>query len=344
MICSQNTSITVTALGQTLMTYDFQRLRPEQFNQCKSLFADSTFVITNMEPALGIPGIGSPTRPPDSPTHVMPISLLPQLQCLGINLLAAASNHSWDMGTASIIAGIQELEKCNFAYAGIGIDRQHSIRAGVAHKDGKTGAIISMATGKIRPGAAASDLHAGVNELRLFDADTLSDRDKEENLEEISRCKRSGYYTTVVHHNHEWMQDKRITPQWLINWAHACIDAGADLFLGHGAPLLQGIEIYRGRPILYNLGSFVFNCSSKEKWKEEVYWYTVAIKLQCASDGELLKMDILPILLDRKSDPHGFPTIANDQISQIILDDLADTSRRCFGTIISLSNKWRQNT
>lgn len=41
--------------------------------------------------------------------------------------------------------------------------------------------------------------------------------------------------------------------------AKAYIDAGADLVVGHHAHVLQGVEIYNGKPIIYNLGNFLFN-------------------------------------------------------------------------------------
>jgi len=41
------------------------------------------------------------------------------------------------------------------------------------------------------------------------------------------------------------------------DFAHAAIDAGADLYLGHSAHLVQGIEIHRGKPIFYDAGDFV---------------------------------------------------------------------------------------
>jgi hypothetical protein len=42
----------------------------------------------------------------------------------------------------------------------------------------------------------------------------------------------------------------------LRTWAHAVIDAGADVVVGHGPHVLRGIEFYRGRPIAYSLGNF----------------------------------------------------------------------------------------
>ena len=44
--------------------------------------------------------------------------------------------------------------------------------------------------------------------------------------------------------------------------AHEAIDAGADLVLGHHPHVLQGIERYRGKAILYSLGNFAFGSVS----------------------------------------------------------------------------------
>jgi hypothetical protein len=39
-------------------------------------------------------------------------------------------------------------------------------------------------------------------------------------------------------------------------WAHAVVDAGADVVIGHGPHVLRGMEWYRGRLIAYSLGNF----------------------------------------------------------------------------------------
>ena len=45
---------------------------------------------------------------------------------------------------------------------------------------------------------------------------------------------------------------------FLVTFARAMVDAGADMFVGHGPHVLRGIEIYKGKPILYSLGDFIF--------------------------------------------------------------------------------------
>ncbi len=41
--------------------------------------------------------------------------------------------------------------------------------------------------------------------------------------------------------------------------AHAAIDAGADIVYGHGSHVLQGVEVYKGRPVMYCLGNFAMD-------------------------------------------------------------------------------------
>ena len=75
----------------------------------------------------------------------------------------------------------------------------------------------------------------------------------------------------VYQHNHvfgnhsfstiftEGMPERLAPNEWLVKWTHDEIDAGADIIVMHGAPLLHGVEIYHGRPIFYDLGNFIYN-------------------------------------------------------------------------------------
>lgn len=63
----------------------------------------------------------------------------------------------------------------------------------------------------------------------------------------------------VTIHAHEGLPSDRTRPaEFLVSFAHAMIDAGADVIAGHGPHIVRGIEIYKGKPILYSLGDFVF--------------------------------------------------------------------------------------
>jgi poly-gamma-glutamate synthesis protein (capsule biosynthesis protein) len=48
------------------------------------------------------------------------------------------------------------------------------------------------------------------------------------------------------------------TAEFVTRFAHQAIDAGADIFVGHGSHFPMGVEIYHGKPIFYSVGNFVF--------------------------------------------------------------------------------------
>jgi poly-gamma-glutamate synthesis protein (capsule biosynthesis protein) len=58
-------------------------------------------------------------------------------------------------------------------------------------------------------------------------------------------------------HHHEYGATARDVAEHIEVLAHEVIDAGADIFVGHGPHEDRGIEIYRGKPILYSLGDFI---------------------------------------------------------------------------------------
>lgn len=47
--------------------------------------------------------------------------------------------------------------------------------------------------------------------------------------------------------------------EYMTEFAHAAIDAGADIVVGHGPHCVLPVEVYRGKPIFYGLGSFSFH-------------------------------------------------------------------------------------
>jgi len=83
--------------------------------------------------------------------------------------------------------------------------------------------------------------------------------DLEANLHWNAEARRQADWVFVSLHCHEFDQRKDEPPAFARQFARACIDAGADLFLGHGPHLLRGIELYNGKPILHGLGNFIFD-------------------------------------------------------------------------------------
>jgi poly-gamma-glutamate synthesis protein (capsule biosynthesis protein) len=77
----------------------------------------------------------------------------------------------------------------------------------------------------------------------------------------IRDARQMANYVVTSIHSHEGPPglDGGTKPtQFLVEFAHASVDAGADVFVGHGPQQLRGIEIYKGKVIFYSLGGFFY--------------------------------------------------------------------------------------
>lgn len=102
---------------------------------------------------------------------------------------------------------------------------------------------------------------------------TYTNRDDMLRLEHaITEAKAQSDYILISIHAHELAGDSKETPgEFLVEFAHRCIDLGAHAVLGHGPHLLRPLEIYKGRPIFYSLGDFVLHNESMRFAPEEMY-------------------------------------------------------------------------
>jgi poly-gamma-glutamate capsule biosynthesis protein CapA/YwtB (metallophosphatase superfamily) len=99
-------------------------------------------------------------------------------------------------------------------------------------------------------------------------------RDLAEIVRWIKDARRQADLVVASLHGHEGQDGEGNCPSiadFRIEAAHAFIDAGADVFVGHGPHMLQGVEIYRGKPIFYSLGNFMFMLETVAPYPAEMY-------------------------------------------------------------------------
>ncbi|MGX9147934.1 CapA family protein [Mesorhizobium sp. 128a] len=87
-------------------------------------------------------------------------------------------------------------------------------------------------------------------------------RDVADVLRNVRRGKQFSDFCIVTNHGHEpdWSGGVCQEPaDYEQSFARKMIDGGADAYIGHGPHLLRGIEIYKGRPIVYSLGNFFYD-------------------------------------------------------------------------------------
>jgi hypothetical protein len=139
---------------------------------------------------------------------------------------------------------------------------------------------------------------------------------------------------------------------WLKRWTHAEVDAGADIVVMHGAPLLHGIEIYRGKPIFYDLGNFIYNMPPTLFYiSEPMNWESVVAYLEFRGKS-LGSISLRPIVMnyvgEGQPDIHdsyaancflltrGLPSPAAGARAGYILERLAELSKP-FGTKLQIT-------
>jgi poly-gamma-glutamate synthesis protein (capsule biosynthesis protein) len=95
--------------------------------------------------------------------------------------------------------------------------------------------------------------------------------DLDEIVSVVKNASRLSDYTIVTSHTHEGGRDRTLPADFLVTFARAVIDAGADLFVGHGPHVVRGIEIYKGKPIFYSMGDFIFQNETLVRLPSENY-------------------------------------------------------------------------
>ncbi|MBY0497661.1 MAG: CapA family protein [Cyanobacteria bacterium] len=96
-----------------------------------------------------------------------------------------------------------------------------------------------------------------------------------QDVEEIARVVKSASaladIVIVSLHCHEGGANRSVPADFIPIFAKAVIDAGADVFVGHGPHVLRGIEIYKGKPIFYSLSNFIFQNETVLRMPEDSY-------------------------------------------------------------------------
>jgi poly-gamma-glutamate synthesis protein (capsule biosynthesis protein) len=376
---SQASTLTITLAGQAMLRSDLRATVPSAVARIRSLLQGDV-IFTNLESTVAEPGQAVHA----GAGFLTPPEALDALQAMGFNLLALASNHAFDLQVTGITNSLHEADRRHLVHAGTGSTLAQAAAPAYLHTAQGTVALVASASGAISPDARASASQPGVNELRV-EAGTQQNEgvadlpaappnqpdeaDARRILDSIREAHRHADLVVVYQHNHvfgnlafntlfnEGMPERLRPDEWLVNWTHREIDAGADIVVMHGAPLLHGVEIYHGRPIFYDLGNFIFNVPpTMTAIVEPMTWESVTASVQFAH-GVLQSVSFQPLVLNDlgagEPDVHnqytsnqflltrGLPRLAVGARAHYILDRLASLSR-AFNTRIQVLGEHAQ--
>lgn len=271
-------SITLVAVGDIMLGGTAEEIMLKNgydypFKHTRHLLSNADIVIGNLEGPLTnreAPEISDKQYLFRSP----PQDISPALQRAGFNAMNLANNHILDYGAIGMNDTIESLDKYGIASVGVGQNLGEA----------RAGRIIRTAHGDVallgysltfpesfwatdsRPGTAFAH--------------------RKQIVEDIQRLSQQADYVVVSFH---WGREKTETLRpYQPRLAHAAIDAGADIVLGHHPHILQAIEKYKQGLIIYSLGNYVFGSYSQDARNSVVARITL-------HDGNYHSAELTPI-------------------------------------------------
>jgi poly-gamma-glutamate capsule biosynthesis protein CapA/YwtB (metallophosphatase superfamily) len=354
---AQSSGFSVTLTGQSMIRSDIRAHAPAAVPVITSLLKGDV-IFTNFEATIVDEAKGQSRK---DGRFLSPPEALDALKSFGFNLVSLSNNHAFDLKVPGIQNTLQEAGRLNLAHAGTGNTLDEAAAPGYLHTPKGTVALVAMASGLVADGGSASPTRPGVNELRV-EAGKPNQEDTQRILQSIREARKRADLVVVYEHNHvfdkpfqtimlEELPERLGPPDWLKKWTHAEIDAGADIIVMHGAPLLHGVEIYRGRPIFYDLGNFIFQAPPIDILLDEpINWESVVAYVDFQGKN-LLSIKFRPIAQNKigegqadTQDEHtnnlflqtrGLPSPAKGEQAHYILERLANLSRP-FGTTVEV--------
>ena len=304
----QETTITISAAGDcTLGTdegfnykrsfkgkYDAVQDPAYFFQNVQPVFAQDDLTIVNMEGTL----TEETTREPKQFAFKGDAEYAKILTAGAVEAANLANNHSFDYGKKSYEDTITALEAegiSSFGYERTAVMDIKGVKVGLA----------------------------GVYEL----AEHIDC--KQDLLDNIASLKEQGAQIIIV--SFHWGQEKENVPSDVQGeLAHAAVDNGADLVLGHHPHVLQGIEEYKGKNIVYSLGNFCFGGNSAPSDMDTmIFQQTFIVK-----DGKLQEDNVTNILPCKISSAYeeGYnnyqPILAEGDQKEKIFERLSEYSQK----------------
>ena len=296
----------------------------------------------------------------------MPPALLSQVLEMGFDIVTLANNHMWDFGEVAFFDTLRYLDEHKLPYIGAGADIDEAWRAEI-FPVGEVKVAFLGATSTLGPGSAAAAGRPGVAPIQVSESYHLDppasleqpgsapyvytrawreDVDRAAAAIEAARAE-ADYVVLALH----W----GVPPFWRprfqdgladyqVEVGHALIEAGADVIVGHHPHSLQEVEIYRGKPIFYSLGNFVFHHNrgpvhetpvsrnapySVNVDRRNCEWSETVIVLVDLSATGAARYSLQPALLDAGGNPHLLEGDEARAVSER-LDALSPGAAICF--------------
>jgi len=195
----------------------------------------------------------------------------------GFNIFCLANNHTLDYGREALLETKEILQENGFYTVGVGKNQIEASKGRIIEIKGVTFAFLAYVTMPLEGIAYTEDLPVPAQ------------ADIEEILQEIRRMR--GLVDFVIASFHWGVESSPFPSEKQKEYAHLAIDNGADLVIGHHPHVIQGIERYKGKFIIYSLGNFIFDQKNREGRETFIFG--------CSFGGKkILSPYVIPVMIE----------------------------------------------
>jgi poly-gamma-glutamate synthesis protein (capsule biosynthesis protein) len=365
--------IIIAAVGDMMISDPVSNRSLPEAQALYQVLRDADVAFGNCEQSVAGQGVLRGGFPQTAPPEI-----LDDFRASGFDMLSLANNHALDLGEVGLRQGIEEAKARGFTVAGAGRNLDEATAAGITTVKGqRVGLLAFLCAPNVSDEFRAQAGKAGIGLVSGTRVSVPGSRiplllplasDMRAMTDAVRRARADVDVLMVSFHQH-WDLDeppaagrpqggqapppRTIVPAQLDRAANrvaegrklicrAAIEAGADLVIGHGPHVLNGVEMYRGKPILYSLGHFymqilrdgkalprmqmspsLVRLAENNYYLEEYRWSAVARVF--VRRGAVTRVQMLPAYMDVQKD--GYPAFPSDADAHTINAALRELSR-----------------
>jgi hypothetical protein len=321
--------ITILAGGDVTLGYHFEEYFDQQvargrspqemleypFREVRSATPDTDLFVVNLE----CPFTSRGEKIPKNFNFRARPELVAALVAAGVGAVSLANNHLMDYGPVGLLDTLSTLEAASLPHFGAGKNLAEARRPAIIERRGVRIAFLGyffLGEHNIEPPEVIATEHTPGVAGHPSDAAILERMLRED----VARAKVEADLVIPFFH---WGREGSHFPEpYQTRLAHAAIEAGAAAVLGSHPHVLQGFELYRGAPVVYSLGNFVFGGNWDPKNKE-----AALIKAKFSS-AAYLSSEVIPLQIDRYPDFPIQPMILTGDRAGLVMRHLQEYSRR----------------
>lgn len=210
---------------------------------------------------------------------------LPVARRMGVEVASLGNNHAYDYGPEALLDSVRNVRKAGIAPVGAGATQDLALAPALFELNGWTVAVVGLdMVVDPYPAAIATDSKPG----------TAAGHDEDLMIGAIEAADRVADIVVVTIH---WGIELDTEPRdFQVALGRRMVDAGADVIFGHHTHRLQPMDRYRGRPVFWGLGNFVWPNSSTAG-------STTAIAEVVVSPDGRFKGRLLPAVIEAPGHP-----------------------------------------